>query len=98
MNVCRFSPNGLMLASASEAQIVIYKVKMQRTGKILDEDTVKTKLERIWLRPELEEIRDLEWSPDSLYVAVSSIDNKGEILRVDNKDEGHLASGVTQIG
>ncbi len=90
VNVCRFSPNGLMLASASEAQIVIYKVKNATDWKILDEDTKKTKLERIWLRPGLEEIRDLEWSPDSSYIVVASIDNKGEILRVDSKDRGSL--------
>ena len=65
-------------------------MKDAKDWKNLSEDTVKTKLERIWLRPGLEEIRDLEWSPDSLYVAVSSIDNKGEILRVDSKDRGSL--------
>jgi hypothetical protein len=33
-------------------------------------------VERIWLRPCLQEIYDLEWSPDSVYVIAGSIDSK----------------------
>ena len=90
VNICRFSPDGLMLASASEAQVVIYKVKDAKDWKTLDEETKKTKLERVWLRPGLEEIRDLEWSPDSSYILVASLDNKAEILRIDSKDRASL--------
>lgn len=31
---------------------------------------------RLWLRPCLQEIYDLQWSPDSLYIIAGSIDSK----------------------
>jgi hypothetical protein len=33
-------------------------------------------VERIWLRPGLAEIYDIEWSPDSLFLIAGSIDSK----------------------
>ena len=78
VNVCRFSPDGLSLASASDRSVIIYTVKKQEDWKTL----VDTKtVEKIWLRSSLEEIRDLQWSPDSSYVIAGSIDNKAEILK-----------------
>ena len=32
-------------------------------------------VERIWLRPSLDEMYDLQWSPDSAYVIACSIDS-----------------------
>ena len=95
VNICRFSPNGLMLASASEAQVVIYKVKDAKDWRNLNESNMKTNLERVWLRPNLEEIRDLEWSPDSLYIVVASLDNKAEILRVESRGDSLGLRGHT---
>jgi WD40 repeat protein len=86
VNVCRFSPNGLMLASASEGQIVVYVVKQAIHWRTMNEENKKTQMERIWLRPSLEEIRDLQWSPDSAHVVACSINNKSEILRVESRD------------
>ena len=74
MNVARFSPDGKMLASASNRQIVIYLVKepsmWQNIANIVP-------LERIWLRPSLsEDIFDLQWSPDSTHIIIGAIDSK----------------------
>lgn len=42
--------------------------------------------DRIWLRPCLQEIYDLNWSPDSQFVIAGSIDSKAEILRVKDRN------------
>ncbi len=83
VNVCRFSPNGLMLASASDRQIVVYSAKSPSDWEKMSD---VRDLERTWLRPSLDEIRDLQWSPDSLFIIAGSIDNKAEILRVETRD------------
>ena len=33
-------------------------------------------VERIWLRPSLDEIFDLKWSPDSAFIIAGALDNK----------------------
>lgn len=43
-------------------------------------------VERIWLRPCLQEIYDLNWSPDGQFIIAGSIDSKGEILRVKDRN------------
>lgn len=35
-----------------------------------------TPLERIWLRPTLNEVFDMQWSPDSSHLVVGAIDCK----------------------
>lgn len=90
VNVVRFSPCGKMIAAASDRQIIVYTLSdpenetSSMTWHDLAEDPEKgaASLKRLWLRPCLQEIYDLEWSPDSLYVVAGSIDSKGEILRV----------------
>jgi hypothetical protein len=33
-------------------------------------------LERIWLRPTLNEVCDMQWSPDSTHLVIGAIDSK----------------------
>ena len=87
VNVCRFSPNGLHLASASDAQLVIYSVKSPSDWGKITEDNKRTMMERHWFRPPLAEIRDLAWSPDSTHVVAGSIDNNATILCLDSKEK-----------
>ena len=85
VNICRFSPCGLMLASASTRQIVVYTAKTKDAWKSVTTETIRD-LERTFLRPSLDEIRDLAWSPDCTFLIAGSVDNKGEILRVSSRD------------
>lgn len=43
-------------------------------------------IERVYLRPSLQEIYDLAWSPSSDYIIAGSIDSKAEILRLSKRD------------
>ncbi|KAJ1437635.1 WD40-repeat-containing domain protein [Ochromonadaceae sp. CCMP2298] len=83
VNVARFSPDGKMLASASERQVVVYVVDDPSMWRNIAD---VAPLERIWLRPSLNEVFDLQWSPDSSYVIIGAIDNKAEIIRVSTRD------------
>lgn len=83
VNTVRFSPCGKMIASASDKQIVIYKVANADDWQTL---TDVRNVERIWLRPSLDEIFDLKWSPDSNFIIAGALDNKAEILRVATRD------------
>lgn len=87
INVVRFSPCGKMIATASDRQIIIYSLlnpdesNTQTGGTVPSwgELTDPKQVTRLWLRPCLQEIYDLQWSPDSLYVVAGSIDSKVSI-------------------
>lgn len=54
-------------------------------------------VERIWLRPCLQEIYDLNWSPDSQFIIAGSIDSKGEILRVKDRNSLGLRGHTSYV-
>lgn len=83
VNVVRFSPNGLRLASASDGgTVVIWSVSELAKWSTLssDRDTQKT-----ILRGATEDIYDLCWSPDSKYIACGSIDRRTHVWEVTTK-------------
>ena len=83
VNAVRFSPCGKMIASGSDKQIVVYRVADADDWQNL---TDMKGVERIWLRPSLDEIFDIRWSPDSSFLIAGALDNKAEILRVSTRD------------
>jgi chromatin assembly factor 1 subunit B len=83
VNVARFSPCGRMIASASDKLIVIYSIS---SSKKWEDITDFKMVNRSFLRPHLNEIFDLTWSPDSLYIAAGALDAKGEIIRIATRD------------
>ncbi|CAM9862137.1 unnamed protein product [Scytosiphon promiscuus] len=83
VNVVRFSPNGLNLASASDGgTVVIWSVEDLAAWSTIkaDRDTRKT-----ILRGATEDIYDLAWSPDSEYIACGSIDRRAHVWEVSTK-------------
>lgn len=79
----RFSPCGTMLATASDRMIIVYTVPSAESWETTTEEK---SLARSYLRPHLQEIYDLRWSPDCRHIIAGSIDCKAEILRViDNR-------------
>ena len=81
VNVVRFSPCGKMIATASDRQIIIYSLINPEDGSGTTASTWGTltdpkHVSRLWLRPCLQEIYDVQWSPDSIYIVAGSIDSK----------------------
>ncbi|CAM9413413.1 unnamed protein product, partial [Discosporangium mesarthrocarpum] len=80
VNVVRFSPNGLSLASASDGgTIVIWCVEEIQAWAKLESDR-ETK--KVILRGAQEDVYDLTWSPDSRFIACGSIDRRAHVWEV----------------
>lgn len=80
VNVVRFSPDGLSLASASDGgAVVIWSVKSLSAWGTLksDRDTAKT-----FLSGATEDIYDMAWSPDSTCIVCGSIDRRTHVWEV----------------
>ncbi|XP_033739407.1 chromatin assembly factor 1 subunit B-like [Pecten maximus] len=81
VNVCRFSPDGEMLASAGDdAVIIFWKLSDQSTpaNSIFqeeEEDNKESWVTHKVLRGHLEDIYDLSWSSDGKYMISGSVDN-----------------------
>lgn len=91
VHTARFSPCGTMLATASDRMIVLYTVPAASSWEDMADEK---QIQRTWLRPHLQEIYDLRWSPDCQHIIAGSIDCKAEILRIDSK-QSHPLSGHT---
>ncbi|XP_065649687.1 chromatin assembly factor 1 subunit B isoform X2 [Hydra vulgaris] len=106
VNVVRFSPNGLLLASAGDdGAIILWKLNVNEKpsssfGKEEDEDKESWNVYKM-LRGHVEDIYDLAWSPDSSQLITGSVDNsaiiwdanKGQSLKV-LSDHKHYIQGV----
>ncbi|XP_021360703.1 chromatin assembly factor 1 subunit B-like [Mizuhopecten yessoensis] len=81
VNVCRFSPDGEMLASAGDDSVIIFwKLSDQSTpaNSIFQEEEEDNKENWVThkvLRGHLEDIYDLSWSSDGKYMISGSVDN-----------------------
>lgn len=83
VNVVRFSPDGLSVASASDGgTVVVWTVDDPTSWSKLKSDRETHKLV---LRGANEDIYDLAWSPDSKYVACGSIDRRAHVWEVATK-------------
>ena len=52
--------------------------------------------EKIFLRPSLDEIYDVQWSPDCMFVIAGAINSRAEIIRVLTKEkESIILTGHT---
>ncbi|KAI9575215.1 chromatin assembly factor 1 subunit B-like [Glossina fuscipes] len=87
VNVVKWSPNGEMLASGDDESVIfIWKQKSDLEQlNILDNNNEQDK--ETWvtlkvLRGHMEDVYDLSWSPNSLYLVSGSVDNSAMIWEV----------------
>lgn len=94
VHTARFSPCGTMLATASDRMIILYTLPSASDWELTMEEK---QIQRSWLRPHLQEIYDLRWSPDCKHIVAGSIDCKAEILRVDSKGSIDLLGHTSYV-
>ncbi|KAI8127651.1 hypothetical protein FF38_03209 [Lucilia cuprina] len=103
VNVVKWSPNGELLASGDDESVVfIWKLKSDSEPlNILDPTNEQDK--EVWitlkvLRGHMEDIYDLSWSPNSLFLVSGSVDNsamvwdvqKGKSMAILNDHKGFV--------
>jgi chromatin assembly factor 1 subunit B len=101
VNIVRFSPNGMYLASGGDdSAIVIWTQKMRPVQFGSCEERVQWSNQKI-LRGHLSDIYDLCWSPDSKYMVSGSIDNLAKIWNLEKgkysqtmSEHSHFVQGV----
>ena len=83
VNIVRFSPNGMFLATGGDDSAIVIWVQKSRPVEF------GSTLEKIsWsnhkiLRGHLSDIYDISWSPDSKYLISGSVDNSAIIWNVE---------------
>lgn len=105
VNVVRWSPNGALLASGDdECVIMLWKRKSDHEPlNILMEANNDADDKEVWLiakvlRGHLEDVYDLSWSANSLYLASASVDNsvivwdveKGKLMYILHDHKGFV--------
>lgn len=89
VNVVRFSPNGMYLATGGDDRAIVIWVQKPRfvsigsTEEIISWGTYKI------LRGHLSDVYDLYWSPDSKYLISGSVDNCAICWNVEKSKEIH---------
>ncbi len=102
VNIIRFSPNGMYLASGGDDSAIVIWVQKSRPIEF------GSNIEKIiWsnykiLRGHLSDIYDIAWSPDSKYLISGSVDNRALIWSLDKGkvidrsiDHSHFVQGVS---
>ncbi|EDW71991.1 uncharacterized protein Dwil_GK10714 [Drosophila willistoni] len=105
VNTVRWSPNGELLASGDDESVVfIWKQKAEHEViNIVDADGHGSQDKEVWLtlkvlRGHREDIYDLSWSPNSLFLVTGSVDNtammwdvhKGKSLAILDDHKGYV--------
>jgi chromatin assembly factor 1 subunit B len=102
VNIVRFSPNGMYLATGGDdAAIVIWTQKLRPVQFGSNIEKVIWSNHKI-LRGHLSDIYDLAWSPDSKHIISGSVDNSSKLWNIDkgkiiqnNNDHSHFVQGVS---
>ncbi|KAH8401087.1 hypothetical protein KR009_003004 [Drosophila setifemur] len=105
VNAVRWSPNGELLASGDDESVVfIWKQKADHeVVNIVDADGQSEQDKEVWmtlkvLRGHREDIYDLSWAPNSLFLVTGSVDNtamlwdvyKGKSLAILDDHKGYV--------
>lgn len=102
VNVVRFSPNGMFLASGGDDSAIVIWVQKSRPVEFGSTIEKVTWSNHKILRGHLSDIYDLSWSPDSKFLISGSVDNSAIIWNVDKAkgvqkltDHSHFVQGVS---
>ncbi|XP_055624855.1 chromatin assembly factor 1 subunit B [Toxorhynchites rutilus septentrionalis] len=96
VNAVRWSPSGELLASGDDESI-IFLWKQSREGDLLVLDETSDKDIETWiiwkiLRGHMEDVYDLSWSPNSMYLISGSVDNTAIVWDVNKGKSQHIMS------
>jgi chromatin assembly factor 1 subunit B len=102
VNIVRFSPNGMYLATGGDdAAIVIWTQKLRPVQFGSNVEKVLWSCHKI-LRGHLSDIYDLAWSPDSKHIVTGSVDNSAKIWNIEKSKtienynhHSHFVQGVS---
>lgn len=102
VNIIRFSPNGMYLASGGDdSAIVIWAQKSRPVEFGSSQEKIVWSNFKI-LRGHLSDIYDIAWSPDSKYLISGSVDNRALIWSLEKGkvidksiDHNHFVQGVS---
>ena len=102
VNICRFSPNGMYLATGSDdSSIVIWTQRLRPISFGSTEEKIIWSNHKI-LRGHLSDVYDISWSPDSKYILSGSVDNSAIIFNIEKgksvfrlNDHSNFVQGVS---
>lgn len=102
VNIARFSPNGMYLATAGDDRtIVIWVQKSKPVSFGSSEEKVSWCNAKI-MRGHLSDVYDISWSPDSQYLISGSVDNSAIVWSIEKgkgiqkfTDHNHFVQGVS---
>ena len=102
VNVVRFSPNGMYLATGGDDSAIVIWVQRSRPISFGSSEEKVTWSNYKILRGHLSDVYDLYWSPDSNYLISGSVDNSAIIWSIEKgksiykiNDHIHFVQGVS---
>ncbi|MCQ2820079.1 MAG: hypothetical protein MJ252_22670, partial [archaeon] len=83
VNVVRFSPNGMYLATGGDDSAIVIWVQRSRPVSFGSSEEIITWSNYKILRGHMSDVYDLCWSPDSNYIISGSVDNTAIIWSIE---------------
>ncbi|XP_058464649.1 chromatin assembly factor 1 subunit B [Malaya genurostris] len=97
VNAVRWSPNGELLASGDDESVIFIWKQKGETEVLNIVDATNDQDKEIWitlkiLRGHMEDVYDLCWSPNSMYLISGSVDNTAMVWDVNKGKSQHIFS------
>ncbi|XP_053687554.1 chromatin assembly factor 1 subunit B [Sabethes cyaneus] len=97
VNAVRWSPNGELLASGDDESVIFIWKQKGETEVLNILDATNEQDKEIWitlkiLRGHMEDVYDLCWSPNSMYLTSGSVDNTAMVWDVNKGKSQHIFS------